>query len=72
MFSLELCRCSSGIFLPSRTFTGLATMYSFTGYSWHPIGKCEDHLRKHTHDDRIRFLYVLSKCILGHIVLQVV
>ena len=37
MLSLELCRCSSDLFLSSRPRTGLATTY-ITGYGWGPIG----------------------------------
>ena len=42
MLSLELCRCSSDVFLSSRPRTGLATTY-IAGYGSGPIGLCEEH-----------------------------
>ena len=43
MLSLELCKCSSDIYLSTRPrTTGLATTY-ITGYGWGTIGKCEEH-----------------------------
>ena len=42
MLSLELCRCSSDLFLSSRPRTGLATTY-ITVYASGPIGTCEEH-----------------------------
>ena len=66
MLSLEVCRCSSDLFLSSRSRTGLATTYIIAGYSMVEARSVnvKNTTKTHTHESDSRGAQKVQRTVL--------